>query len=339
MRVNFRPQNDYFITILINISLIIISLGLYLPWAVTNIRRMIWSNTSLDGHRFHYLGHAKEILKGYLVLIGLYLTSQLFSLLAEKSMDILLLKIVFSFLGSTTFLCIFYKAQLGSFKYQVHRTAYKGIRFQTDLPSVKAQYLLFMKWAFFTVITFGLTYAYFYYRIEIMKYNSLKYGNEKFRYQLSFSEYLGRLFRHGLVAGVWILVATFTVMNLYKTEKTWAIVLGVTAVIGLLIIFSHALYSLFLMKIFWLRSDNIYMYTDLKFNQFLKTNAVNLIILLSTFFVGYPIVMARNIALFANSVTVNGLELVQVSGQAAEESASLDDLAAHSWDLDVLDAF
>lgn len=343
MKIAFRPQEGFYKEVFLNLFLVFITFGLYLPWGVTNIRRLVWSNIYLDRQRFYYLGQAMEIVKGYLVLIGVYLISRTFTIMGEKFADDKILSIALSIPASVIFFALLYKAQMGSFRYQSQRTAFKGIRFRAELPGVGKQYLLSLKMGLFTVLTLGLLFGYYYFKIEKMKYNSLRFGEEKFTFDLSFRTYAWTYFKHmGLfmLAGIIISVGgAFITRSGVVIPKEYYFLLIPIALILAMAIFLHLLYSIFHLKIKHLESDNLTFSSDLTFGHFFKSNLLNIPILVFTLGVGFPIVIARNIGLYANSVNVHGIEELQTVYLQREGEGGLDEIISQSFDLDVLDVF
>lgn len=62
----------YFLIWLINILLTMITLGLYLPWALVRSRRYFYANTELDGARFSYHATGRSVFVGWLCMLVLY---------------------------------------------------------------------------------------------------------------------------------------------------------------------------------------------------------------------------------------------------------------------------
>lgn len=343
MKVAFEPQQGFYKEVFLNLFFIFITFGLYLPWGVTNIRRIVWSNIYLNRQRFYYLGQAMEIVKGYLVLIGLYLVSRLFTIMGEQFADDKMLSLLLSFPAGIIFFALLYKAQLGSFRYQAQRTAYKGVRFKAELPGIGRQYYECLKMGLFTVLTLGMLFGYFYFKIEKMKYNSLRYGEEKFTFDLTFSAYAGTYFKHMLVfitAGLLSAVGAAYVnrAGILIPKEYYFLLIPVAMLIGLAT-FLHLLYSLFLLKIKHLQSDHLSLSSDLNFKSFFVSNLMNIPILVFSLGLAFPIVVARNIGLYANSVRVHGIEILETVSQHREGGSGLDDILSQSFDLDILDVF
>ena len=51
--------------------LALVTLGFYRFWFITDIRRMLWSATSVDGDAFEYTGRGKELLIGFLFAVAI----------------------------------------------------------------------------------------------------------------------------------------------------------------------------------------------------------------------------------------------------------------------------
>lgn len=73
---------EYFKIWIVNLSLNLLTIGIYSPWAKVRKKRYFYSHTALDGTSFQYLGQPIPILYGRLVAVALflayYLSSHLF---------------------------------------------------------------------------------------------------------------------------------------------------------------------------------------------------------------------------------------------------------------------
>ncbi len=49
----------------------IITLGLYIPYARTNMRKYIWKSTKLEGHPFVFHADPRNLMMGYFLLAGI----------------------------------------------------------------------------------------------------------------------------------------------------------------------------------------------------------------------------------------------------------------------------
>ena len=58
---------EYFKIWIVNILLIIITLGVYYPWAKVRNQRYFYANTTLEGRNFEYHATGKQLLMGYII--------------------------------------------------------------------------------------------------------------------------------------------------------------------------------------------------------------------------------------------------------------------------------
>ena len=85
---------EYFKIWIVNISLTILTLGVYSAWAKVRNNRYFYSNLYLDGHNFEYLASPITILKGRIVAVvvfAIYIGLSQVSPLAAGGFTILLL--------------------------------------------------------------------------------------------------------------------------------------------------------------------------------------------------------------------------------------------------------
>ncbi|MBR1089688.1 DUF898 domain-containing protein [Bradyrhizobium manausense] len=127
--------------------------GFYRFWLVTDIRRHLWSNTSIDGDAAEYTGRAKELLIGFLValaiLVPIYVAYFLVGIEFERWKG---------FASTPLFIAFYAFGQFAIFRarrYRLTRTVWRGVRFWMDgsgwLYSLRA-----MLWGALVFLTFGL---------------------------------------------------------------------------------------------------------------------------------------------------------------------------------------
>ena len=70
--VTFTGQaGEYFRIWIVNLTLTIITLGIYSAWAKVRRRRYFYGNTLIDGEPFEYHGQPVAILKGRLIAVAI----------------------------------------------------------------------------------------------------------------------------------------------------------------------------------------------------------------------------------------------------------------------------
>ncbi len=111
---------EYFRIWIVNLFLTIITLGVYAAWAKVRTRRYIWANTSLAGHPFTFHGRPASILKGNLIIAGMFIVY-----IAVKKFEPAVAGFLFIAFGFI-FPFLVYK----SLKFNAHNTSYRNIRFR-----------------------------------------------------------------------------------------------------------------------------------------------------------------------------------------------------------------
>jgi uncharacterized membrane protein YjgN (DUF898 family) len=131
----------------------LVTAGFYRFWLATDIRRHLWSHTSIDGDAAEYTGRGKELLIGFLIalaiIVPVYLAYFLAGLEAER------IKAFASF-PLLAFLYVFgqfaiYRAR----RYRLTRTVWRGVRFWMS-GSGWAYAARASLWGLLMIVTLGL---------------------------------------------------------------------------------------------------------------------------------------------------------------------------------------
>lgn len=155
-------------------ALLVLTLGLYRFWLMTDVRRFLWSHSEIDGETLEYGGSALELLLGFLVAIAILLPIYAaFFLLALQIGALTEWSGVLAFLG-LGFLGQYaiYRAR----RYRLSRTFYRGLRFTQD-GSAWSYALRALAWWMFTGLTLGLAYPFQLASLERYKMRHTSYGN------------------------------------------------------------------------------------------------------------------------------------------------------------------
>jgi uncharacterized membrane protein YjgN (DUF898 family) len=76
---------EYFKIWIVNLALTILTLGIYSAWAKVRSSRYFLGNTELAGYRFGYVADPFYILKGRLLLVGLFVLQYFLRLVIPHS--------------------------------------------------------------------------------------------------------------------------------------------------------------------------------------------------------------------------------------------------------------
>jgi uncharacterized membrane protein YjgN (DUF898 family) len=283
----------------VNVLLILVTLGTYYFWAKTRVRRYLFSETAIAGDRFAYHGTGRELLLGFLKAFVVFLLPLivLYKLRDWPDLDVNI-KGVAAFLYAVLYFIFVPVAMVGARRYRLSRTSWRGIRFSFRGKAWRF-ILLFMKGSFLTGLTFGLYYPFFLTERQAFMISQSYFGTERF-------EFNGRgrdLFGNYLLAVLLTLPTLGLCWFWFLARKR---------------------------RFFW----NHTRFADARFRSRVSGGAVlglyfvNLLLLLATVGVAWPWVRVRNIRFAFRYLTLEGsLDLERIQQQAQVASATGEGLA------------
>lgn len=175
----FGKGSSYFGISIINFILIILTLGLYYPWAKEKIRKYIWNETEMENSRFVFHGTGWEMFKGfvisYLMLILVYGCIFWMQFRIEDAKWVLFL-LVFLILFIISIFVPF--AIFHAWKYRVSRTSWRGIYFSFN-GRFSEFYKIYVKYFFFVIITFGIASPWMTVKLQKYLFSHTKLGDLK----------------------------------------------------------------------------------------------------------------------------------------------------------------
>lgn len=174
-RARFLGEDrDYWRLMIRGALLLMVTLGIYRFWLVTDMRRFLWSNTEISGESLEYIGTPLELLFGFLVAVTLLVPLYGAFFIAALDLGVLgqlsgvLAFVLLAFLGQFAI----YRAR----RYRLSRTVYRGVRFrQTGSAWRYAVCAVF--WWVMIIVTLGLAYPLAQTRLEQFKMNNTFYGD------------------------------------------------------------------------------------------------------------------------------------------------------------------
>ena len=176
-------------------ALELVTFGFYRFWLVTDMRRHLWSNTSVDGDAAEYTGRARELLIGFLfalaILVPIYLGYFLVTIEFERWRSFASTPLFISFYAFGQF--AIYRAR----RYRLTRTVWRGVRFWMD-GSGWVYALRAMLWGLLVFMTLGLALPWREASLERYKMRHTYYGNLVGDFEGRGSEFFKRAW------GLWI---------------------------------------------------------------------------------------------------------------------------------------
>jgi uncharacterized membrane protein YjgN (DUF898 family) len=149
------PERAYWQLRIRGAALLLVTLGIYRFWLMTDVRRFLWSNTEIAGETLEYNGLATELLVGFLFAIAILIPVYAAIALATLAFD---LPEYASGVGGLALFVVFgafarYRAR----RYRLTRTVFRGLRFHQDGSGLL--YALFaILWWCLIIVSFGLAY-------------------------------------------------------------------------------------------------------------------------------------------------------------------------------------
>jgi uncharacterized membrane protein YjgN (DUF898 family) len=181
--VRFLGQRRSYWRLLIRgAALLMVTLGIYRFWLVTDVRRFLWSNTEIAGEPLEYTGTALELLLGFLVAIALLIPIYAGFFLA--ALDLGLLGKLFGLLAFAALGVLGQYAIYRARRYRLTRTIYRGLRFHQS-GSAWSYAIRATLWWIATIVTLGLAYPFQMASLERYKMRNTFYGDLAGRFEAS----------------------------------------------------------------------------------------------------------------------------------------------------------
>jgi len=177
--------------------LLMVTLGIYRFWLVTDVRRFLWGNTEVAGETLEYAGTPLELLIGFLTALAI-----LAPVYAGFFIAALDLGTIGQLSGLIAFLGLGVLGQYAAYRarrYRLTRTIFRGLRFHQD-GSAWGYALRAILWWGVTALTLGLAYPFQLASLERYKMRHTFYGDLQGRFEASA---FGLLWRGFLM---WLLV-------------------------------------------------------------------------------------------------------------------------------------
>jgi uncharacterized membrane protein YjgN (DUF898 family) len=183
-----------------NLLLILVTLGIYYFWAKAKVRRYVYSQIEVAGDRFAFHGTGWELLRGWTKAVVLIVAAISAVALTELAAGPDAARIVQSLLTLFFGIVVAPIAIVGSRRYRLSRTSWRGIRFRFDGRVSPLARQLFND-SFVTTVTLGIYYPYLLNNLRQFIVTQSAYGNVRFEYDGKGGTLL-RIYFFGLLFGI-----------------------------------------------------------------------------------------------------------------------------------------
>ncbi len=288
-----------------NLLLTIITLGIYSFWAKTDVRTYLYSQTAVGGDRFGYHGTGGELFKGWLKAVGIILVGAIVAGVLSATVHPAVGPI---FLYGAGGLLFFPLALVGSRKYRLSRTSWRGIRFSfrgefDELLGV------FVPGILLTIITLGIYYPFFHANVRRFFVNETRFGHAPFSFT---GDGRGMFARH---------LALYLLLPL---------TLGIYG-------FWHAAFR---HRYYWEHTGfgSARFHSRLQGGDLALFSLTNFLLLVVTLGIAYPWVQARTMHFFCDKIGITSMEAFDAASQDARSATATGDMLADAMDVDLVGA-
>ena len=163
---------EYFKIWVVNVFLSVITLGVYSAWAKVRRKRYFYGNSLLESAPLEYLADPKNILKGRLIVFGVFVAYSVANQFAPVAESIF--GIAFVFLLPWVII----RAR----SFNLRNSSYRNIRFDFRAAYGKA-FKIFIGLPFIAALTLGIAYPYYVYRKNQFLVEHSGYGTSPFAFE------------------------------------------------------------------------------------------------------------------------------------------------------------
>ena len=299
--VNFSGKSgEYFKLWIVNLSLTILTLGIYSAWAKVRNTQYIYGHLRIEGHRFRYLATPLQILKGRIIAFVIY-----FALVTLSALH--------PIAGLVTGLLIVIAAPwliVRGLSFSMSMTAYRNVRFSFAGTYLGAL-IHFLLLPILGIVTLLLAIPWVWKKIDQFIYGNIGYGGKKFALNTRSGVYY-RVVGVQIVAlliGVGIgAAAVFCLVYIGYSEPSLIYILMSMAIIVLLIYLLRAIYQGMILNHIMrsLRIDGVVSFeSNIRIGDFVWLMLSNGLLILLTLGLAYPVTVIRKTTFLAQAIQIN----------------------------------
>lgn len=202
---------------LVNILLTILTLGIYRFWGIVRVRQYVWSHTALLGDRLEYAGTGGELLRGFLIVLGIMVPL----ILAGIGLDLLGLTSTWALAASNAlkvavFLYLLAVGRHAARRYLASRTLWRGLRFVVTGSPWRCGAVVF-GWWMATLLTLGLARPWALAAEARWSFGRLHLGTQPFRFTGRGGQILGPWLVALVIGAIGLLLGVIVMLRLWDT--------------------------------------------------------------------------------------------------------------------------
>lgn len=288
-----------------NTLLTICTLGLYIPYARTNMRKYIWKSTKLEGHPFVFHADPRNLLKGYLLLAGIAAVS--FITVAFGGAMFPMFAPFFALIPGILIFGFALRARYMGYCYLINNTSYRSIRFNAKKDAVWEFMGASLRDTFYILITLGLYAPCALANLTRIKWQNTSYGNIPLKFTMKNWDFAVHCWK-----GIFLCVISFGIYTPFFIVKTHKFKMKHLSFMG-----AKVESSVTGMGLIWL-------------------NIKSIVLLVCSLGLAAPYIMNMNLAYYLDNLSLKGnIDLDAIIQGAPQADHSFSDSVADALDVDV----
>jgi len=334
---------------IVNIFLTLLTLGVYYFWGKAKVRNYLFGQTEFAGDRFAYHGTGRELFTGFLKAAVIFGTISAVFKAAPFLPGGIGVKIAAMLLAYALLLTFIPMAMIGTRRYRLSRSSWRGIRFSFR-GKTNAFIKLFLRGTLLSLFTFGIYYPFFLTRQYAFMTDGAYFGNRKFAFDGEgkgifgvYMKALGLWMIWGILVGIAMPVATNFVRD-FAIDWFGSKKMAVAVLIGSLII-ATALVAVYLQSFLSARRqsylwnhttiDTARFQSTISFHPLFLLTLTNFFLLIVTLGFGWPWAAARKARFYMSNIRLEGAIDLQAVQQEAQAASPTGDALGGLLDVDV----
>lgn len=186
---------EYFRIWIVNVTLTVLTLGVYSAWAKVRRQQFFARHTRLAGAGFDYHGPPLAILRGRAVALVLFGAYSLAGYWSPRA----------AFIAVAALGAVMPWLMRRSLRFRAHNTSYRGLRFRFEGSNAGA-YGVFLGLPIATMLSFFLAGPYWHHQMRAYQHDHAGFGRERFTFAAPVSGFYLTYLRAGLFLFMFVIV-------------------------------------------------------------------------------------------------------------------------------------
>lgn len=323
---------------IVNLLLTIVTLGIYRFWAKVRNRKYLWSHVSVAGDSFEYTGTGRELFFGFLIILvavvlPLVVVNTVAQVMLGKGHPGALALFHLAFYALIVFLIGV--GTYAAIRYRLSRTLWRGIRGGLD-GSRSAYGLRFLGYGALAFISCGFCLPLMQVRLAQYLYSHMEFGSGRFAFQAS----VWPLFRRFVWIPIFYVLMGASVggavaAGRFASKGLLAVAVIAAVVFLILLIVAAVRYAAASLRYIYSRVafDGLRFRYDISAWRLFRYAAGNLVILVFTLGLGFPIVLVRMARIVTDNLTIVGTIDFDAIEQNTEPRSRFGEGLASAFDI------